>query len=852
MARAKKTTKTDDRNWVEDYADGGKSIISIDQEIKESMRSYIDYALTERALPYIDGLKPVHRAILWCMWEGNMKSNHDYVKSAKVAADVIGAYHPHSPDAVYGAAAAMSRSRGDNSRCGACKLTLALCDFHGNVGASFEDGPAASRYTSMRLSPSGESCVRDTGSGAVFMEPTFDAKHTLPEVMPVRIPLLLINGSNGLAYGYNVSWQQHNPVEALNACLVRLANRKCSVQDIKDVMPGPDYPSGGIAFDRTDDGIDTAYATGFGNITLTSRYTITRNATRSRHLIDFYETPHGIPRSGDNSIIEGITQFANKHPEYGIVDVKNLSGGEHECLIEVSVKSSLNPEIVAAALIAPSSGTKLTQTMSYRQSAVIGSFEKSDMVDATGRSNMLRLTNPKPRDIGVVEYIDAFLDFRYACVVNACEYEKEKAEHRKHMIDGLLKALLDIDEVIAIVRKSQNADSAKNNLKKAFKLDDEQATYVLSIPLSRLTRSDKIQLETNAKKLEEEIKRLAKILSSKKNVMNEIKRQLEEELSKIDMPRRTTLVSADGKKIIAKGRENRDQMNQTKDIISAITGKVPTSGNGTAANGDAAVPAMSLTVEGNTSVYLSPDGKISQTSKKAPEYIQALTEIDMHSVILIVFENGNSLRVHAYELPLKPTLLSQKCAGIMDLGVDGAITDKFMALATSDGNVKVLKCDTLTKAEECPVISLSGKAKVLAARPIEDGSFFVFVSSAANLLRFPVSSVNPQGRTSGGVAGIKLTEGASVIYATIDTEDAILITATNKTIKQTLLAEFPPKGRGAQGVRCHKFLKGEEALSKAYVGQKPDAKGATLPKPAGRDASGTAAEGLDKVTFNEK
>ena len=841
MAR-RKTQETDTRNWETDFADAGKIASPLDQEVKESMRSYIDYALTERALPYIDGLKPVHRAILWCMWETNAKASSSYVKSAKIASDTIGAYHAHSQDAVYGAAAGLTRAKADDSKCGACKLNACLIDGRGNFGASWEDSPAAPRYTEQRLSKTGEACVRDTGSGAVFMNPTFDAKHTIPEVMPVRVPLLLMNGSSGLAYGYNVFWLPHNPAEAIRACILRLDEPNCSVADLKKIMPGPDFPGGGIAVDREEDGLATAYETGFGGIVLTSRYTIQRNATRSRHYIDFYETPYGVPRSGDNSIVEGITAFATKHPEYGIMDVKNLSGGKDECLIEVSLKSSVNPDVVAAALTNPSSGTKLTQTVSYRQSAVIGGFERADTVDATGRGGMLRLVNPKPRDVSVLGYIDAFIAFRRACVINSCEYERERAQHRKHMVDGLLKALLDIDEVIAIVRKSRDSSTAKNNLMKKFKLDGEQADYVLAIPLSRLTRSDKIQLEANAKKLEEEIKRLTKILSSDENVLAEIRRQLAEELEKQKIPRRTTLISPDGK-VIAKASETKEQLAMTRAIAASISGK-PVS----AASDE---PVAGLTVEGTTSVYLSPDGKISQTSKRAPEHTQFLKDVDLHSRILIVFENGNSIRMSAYEIPAKPTLLSGRCVGFMDLGREED-ADKMMALATTTGTVKVLKCSTLTKAEECPVISLDANSKLSCARGVEDGLFFVFVTSAGNLLRFPVSSVNSQGRTSGGVAGIKLTGDATIICASVAAEGDIVVTSTGLSIKQSLLSEYPPKGRGSQGVRCHRMVKGEEALTAAYIGASPVAKDIELPALAARDASGVKMEGLSNLSFREK
>ena len=856
---ARKTAKQDDRNWVEDYADGGINYLGLDEEILQSMRSYIDYTLTDRALPYIDGLKPVHRAILWCMWDKGLKHNAGRAKSLAVSGDVVGRAHPHSGDAVYGAIAGMTRSNGDDSRCGACGGTLCTIDGKGNWGAEFFDKPASPRYTEIRLSKSGEACVQDVPKGAVFMNPTFDAKWVLPEVLPVRLPLLLINGCDGLAYGYNVQWLPHNPAEALAAVITRMDNPKCTAADIRKVMPGPDFPSGGIIVDRSENGIDAGFETGKGNMSVTSRYTISKEGRRN--IISFYETPYMVARSGGKrtdkvpaSIVMGVTKFAEEHPQYGITDVKNLSDKDHECLVEVSVKSAVNPEVVAAALVNAANRTRLTETVSYRQSAVIGDYEESPVPDASGAEGVLKLSHLKPQDLNMLEYLDAFIEFRCACVVNAANSERKKLLRRKHLQDGLLAALLDIDEVISIVRNSQDKESAHKNLKKHFKLDDEQADYVLGISLSRLTRSDRIEIEDETKKMAARIKELEKILSSKKNIRAEVRKQLVELQEEQTLARRTTIVSENGKILAKAAGESRDQQAQAKAIAAAAQGKVAQVSAGKSADGDDdSAPAVpSLIVEGSTNVFLSPDGKICQTTRKAPAHVQKLIDVDLHSTMLLVFEDGNSLRTKVHELPSKPSVVMKKCVGFMDLGKDGELADKQLALATSDGIVKVLKCDTLTKAEECPVMAVNPQAKILAARPYDDSSFFVFITSAANLLRFPVSSVNAQGRTSSGVAGIKLTEGAKVVFASVSPETDIVVSVTNKTAKQTLLSEFPAKGRGSQGVRCHKFLKGEEALTQAYVGAAPAISQGELPELAARDASGKPVEGAGSLSFSEK
>lgn len=859
----KKAKKIDEkeRNWEIDYADGGYEEKSIDSEILNSMRSYIDYTLTDRALPYIDGMKPVHRAAIWYMWDHKIKSTSNYVKSQSIAGGVIGTLHPHSADAAYGATAGLTRDKADDTKCGACMLNLSLVDGHGNFGASFEDTCAAPRYTEMRLSKNGELCVSETDDGAVFMNLSFDVKTKLPEILPSKIPALLINGAVGLAYGYNVSWLPHNPSEAIKACILRVDNPNCSVADIKKVMPGPDFPSGGIVVDSTSDAISQAYKTGFGTLTLTSRYTINK-LTRGRHAIDIYETPYGVARSGDKSIVAGISAFADDHPEYGITDVKNLSGNEHECLIEVTVKSGINADAVAKELIDPSSKTLLTQSTSYRQSAIIGDFERTDQPDATGRTNMLRLANAKPADLSLLEYIDDFIAFRKACIINSSEFKRDKALHQKHLVDGMLKALADIDEVISIVRRSQNKDTAAKNLKKRFKIDDEQAAYILSIPLARLTRSDKIQLEDNSKKLNAQAKKYDKILSSDANIRAEIKSQLTEILEQQCLPRRTTIVSSDGKIIARAKSDKKDTVALTTQTALTALGKANTASVTSTVTPDSsdspAVPSQpSLTVSGTTTIYLNAVGELCQSTKRQQMPVQTLPDVDLNDTILIVYRDGSSTRLRAHELPSgKYAKVVKAAAGVASFGPDESRRVD-VAMITTDGKVKVLDSSTLTKSPDCDVMKVASGATIAAARPVTGDQSFVFVTSAANLLRFKVSTVNKQGRTSAGVAGVKLGKDVRVVFATvIDADAASVVTSTGASVKVSAVSDFPEKGRGTLGVRCHRFVKGESRLTDAYVGVSPVAKSGAkafeLPKPAARDASGTKTDGLDGLRFGEK
>lgn len=854
MARNTKK-KSIEYDWENEYANGGIDRVDLSDEILKSMQSYIDYTLVERALPYIDGCKPVIKASLWAAWKLGLKPSSGYLKSATLSSDVVGHYHAHNGAAVYGAIAGSTRENGDDTRGTGCSIQLSLFDGHGSWGDTAPEAEAAAdRYTEVKLSKTGANCIKDTASGAVFMLPSFDAKSVLPQLMPSHLPLLLINGSDGLAYGYNVSWLPHNPSEAIQACIHRIENPKCTPEDIRKIMPGPDFPSGGIVIDRSEGGLKEVYATGFGNISVCARYEIVQG-NRGKHMINIYQSPFKVPHSsqdkssGGNSILGGLIEFAKEHPEYGIVDVKNLSDYEHECFIEVSIKAGIDPNIVAAAIMDKSSKTHLNETVSYRQSVVLGDFIESPEPDATGVEGVLKLTNPVPRDTGMLEYIDAFIDFRVACNTNAGKFERNKAMEQKHLIDGMLTALIDIDKIIEIVRQSKDKEAAKKGLMKHFKLDDVQADYILAIPLSRLTKSDKIQLEGNSKSLAAKIKSLNKMLSSRKNLIAETKRQLEEELEQQSLPRRTTIVNARGK-IVAKAHTDKGaKLEETKGIISTLFGEkvsLPMSSEGETSN----IAAPQLKMSGKTTVYLTNKGEIASADKDIANYVYKLIDIDMEDNVLVVYADGSSTRIKGFEVPAKAALLGKKAVGIAKYDEQEPVN---IVMTTSDGKVKVLDASTLTKNPDCDVIKVSSGAEVLSARPVVDGDQqVVFVASNANLLKFPASSVPVQGRTSTGVAGFKLVKDSKVIGAFVADEGDMLITNTGKSIKVTPLSEYPVKGRGSQGVRSHKFLSGEEALIGAYIGSSPrrsDKK--ALPKPAARDASGTKQQGLGKIEFSE-
>lgn len=836
-----------------EFAGGGIFEAPLDKEILTSMRSYIDYTLTDRAIPYVDGMKPVHRAILWCMSDMGLKPGAGYRKSASVAGNGIAKFWPHSADAFYLASAGLARQKGDDSRAAACKLNLCLVDGHGNFGASYEDEPAAPRYSEERLSETGQSCVDDVARGAVFMEPTFDAKSKMPQLLPTRMPLLLINGSDGLAYGYNVNWMPHNPVEAMRVCVAAVRKGgEISTDRILHYMPGPDFPSGGIVIDDAEGGLRQAIETGFGSFTLTSRYRVV-DGKRGRHVIQFYETPFGVNRSAasesdSKSIIRGVSKFIDDHPEYGMTDVKNLAGADDDCLIEVYVKSGSNPETAAAALLDPASKTNLTVRMAYRQSMVTGDWEPSEVPDASDEKGVLHLVNVRPRDMGVAEYVRAWIDFRRACIRNETAKDERDSRAKAHLLEGTLAVLADIDRLIAIVRKSDGRDKAKDAVMRAFKIDDAQAERVLSIPLGRLTRTDEVKLRADVKELNERADADAALLADQSLVDRQITDELTEEARRHKMARRTTIVSAGG--TIVAGVDGKDGQRCIPGVKAVKRATV--NGNDDV-DEDADNEASGFYSAGPADLFRDASGRV-WTGDAKPTHVQREHAEEALSRCLIVGVDGTARRMTCTDVPKKPSIIGGPAAGVVplgDLGPDGGAAPAGDAIIlTASGKVKRLSgTDLPVRTDEFPVIALAPGDSVIWASPFDPASQVTFVTSDAKLLTFPESEIDhAQGRSAGGVAGISPRKGARVIGGFATPAGATVITSTGTGAKLTPLSEFPTHGRGTSGVGCQRMLKGENALTFAFVGagaQALDADGNDVAlSTSPRDSSGERVRGV--------
>lgn len=781
MARKSKVS-TQDASVFDTPARAIKDVDIVD-EIETMFVPFAQYSIADRAIPSVlDGLKPSQRRILWAMQYAGFTSKKPYVKSARIAAETIGNWNPHGDAAAYATMANMVKPY---------IMNVPLVDGKGSFGFVAGDTESASRYTEARMDPIADMFMEDIKYDAVDMRPNFDERLMEPVNLPVIFPVLPVNGATGIAVGFATNCAPHNPGEIIDATIALITNPKMTVEDLIKIVPGPDFPTGCDIIGT--DGIRDAYLTGKGKIKERAKYRII-NESRGRHVIEFYEIPYNI---SPERVIDDINKLRNAGSVQGITDVMNLMDKSNPVRIAVYIKSGIDAKALAELLI-----------------------DNSPSLYCTFAINQTALLNDAPHVFPMTNMLQEFIDFRRQVITRRTKTQIKSCEHDKSLQEGLAIALLDIDKVIAIVRASNTNIQVYTNLKKTFDLDDEQAKYIGDMRLIQLKRKDKLEVDKKIKGYEAELKRLRSIIKNQSNLDKELIKELLDAKQLIDRPRKSH--------VIKKTIEEFDRMNgESKEQLSA--------------DANNASPISDIMVSGTTSVFLSGNGEVSQSKKRPTNTIQAIHDIDLNDIVLVIRTDGSSIRVPAYELPEKPTMLSKATAGIVRLGKSDKPTG-YVAMSTNDGHVKVLDISTLTK-QDCDVISLAPNAKVTSAVPLTDDLDFIFITTDAKLLHFNAKTVNPQGRTSKGVVGIKLSNGAQVLFAGASVPEAMVITATESSSKMTPLTEYPAKGRGTGGVRCHKFLKGEKALTFAAAAKNiiaVSSEGEVLEIPVGkRDGSGT-------------
>ncbi|NIH85136.1 DNA gyrase/topoisomerase IV subunit A [Amycolatopsis granulosa] len=822
MARRSKTTVTRVDPAAFDQAGAQVFENPVKTEIEDSYLEYAYSVIHSRALPDArDGLKPVHRRILFSMNEAGYRPSHAYVKSSRVVGDVMGRYHPHGDTAIYDA---MVRLAQDFS------MNAPLIDGHGNFGSP-DDGPAASRYTEARMSPEAMLLVGELGEETVEFRPNYDGSLLEPSVLPAAYPNLLVNGTSGIAVGMATNMIPHNMGEVIAAARWLINHPGATLDKLMEFVPGPDLPTGGMLLGL--DEVRKAYETGRGVVRMRAKVEIgPLPGSRGRQAITVTELPYGV---GPEKVIEKITEEVNKSKRLtGIADVKDLTDRENGTRLVIECKVGVNPQPLLADL--------------YRLTPLEQSFGINNLV----------LVDGQPQTLGLKQLLEVFLNHRYEVVTRRTRYRRRKREERLHLVEGLLVALLDIDKVIRLIRNSDNAAEAKDGLMKRFKLSEIQATYILDTPLRRLTRYDKLELEDEQERLRAEIAELTKILDDDR----ELKKVVSAELAKIakDFPteRRTALIDGDLKEVLAASKpagplEVADDPCQ---VILSATGLVAR----TAAESEEA-----------------PEGR-RRNGRVKHDTVAAMVHSTARGQILLLTSRGRAFKTDVLPLPVLPERAGtvslrggmaarelvpldkgEKVVGIAPLG-EQAAGSPGLALGTRQGVVKVVAPDWPVRSDEFDVIGLKDGDEVVGAAWLTGGEeTLAFLSSDASLLRFPASLVRPQGLKGGGMAGIKLAGDAEVVFfGAVRTDDAahgepMVVTATGQSVKTTPFAEYPAKGRATGGVRAHRFLKGEARLTVGWVGPRPagaakNGDPVELPEPTiRRDASGAPHPGPEVV-----
>lgn len=785
--------------------------IDVSQEMRTSFLEYSYSVIYARALPDArDGLKPVQRRILFQMDHMGLRPDKGHVKSSRVIGDVMGRLHPHGDSAIYDAMVRLAQP---------FTMRLPMVDGHGNFG-SLDDGPAAPRYTEVRLAPAALAMTESLDEDVVDMVPNYDNTLEQPDVLPAAIPNLLVNGSSGIAVGMATNMPPHNLGEVIAGAQYLLAHPDATLDEIITYIPGPDLPEGGKIVGL--EGIHQAYKTGRGIFKTRALAHIENISARKKGIV-FTELPYLV---GPEKVIEKIKEGVQNKKLQGISGVQNLTDRHHGMRLVVEVKNAFNPEAVLAAL-----------------------YQHTPLEESFGINNVA-LVDGQPRTLGLLELLRVYVDHRLSVTRRRSVYRLRKAQERLHLVEGLLTAILDIDEVISVIRSSDDSAAAQRRLMAGFDLSEAQAAYILELRLRRLTRFSQIELESERDTLRETIEYLSGILASEEKLRDLVSSEMGDIAEKYGTPRRTLLLASE-----------------------AVA--TPTSGK-----------PMNMKVQDDPCwVLLSSTGLIARIvsdaelphadSRSAHDAIRAAIRTTNRSEIGVLTTYGNVYRLPALdvpEIPLTHATLSlaggaraadmftfhkgEQILTLISLNAD----DAPLVLASAQGKIKRLNSAELPTKSPFDVITLADGDVLIGAGRAADDATLVLVTSAAQLLRFAASAVRPQGRAGQGIAGINLSDGASVIALGVvpesELDDAVVVTLASTSdslpgtaagsVKTTPLSAYPAKGRATGGVRAQRFLRGEDQLQLAWVGPQSahavSATGTPIELPAStdkRDASGT-------------
>lgn len=722
------------------------------QEIKDSFLDYSMSVITSRAIPDLrDGLKPVHRRILWSMFEDGNTPDKPHKKSATTVGYVMGHYHPHGDSSIYDAMVRLAQWF--NQR-------YTLVDGHGNFGNIDGDGAAAYRYTEARLSKISLEMLRDIRKETVNMMPNFDETSPEPTVLPSRIPNLLVNGSMGIAVGMATNIPPHNLGEVIDACVAYIDNPDIDVNGLMQYIKGPDFPTGGIILGNS--GIKKAYETGKGSITIRSRAEIVEHGNHSQIVVtevpygvNTYELKNKVAELVRDKVIEGISDYHT--------DLKN------GIKITMTLKKDANPQVVLNNL--------------YKHT----SFQVNYGI------NMLVIDMGTPRTLGLKDIISKYLDHQREVIVRRTRFDLKKAEERTHILEGLKIALDNIDEVVKLIRSSKSDQDAKEGLMSRFGLDDIQSQAILDMRLRRLTGLEREKIEEELEQLIELIKDLRDILANEQRVLDIIKEEMLEIKDKYADERRTSI------DMTAIDYIEDESLIPVEDIVVTLTNKgyvkrVNSQTYKTQNRGGVGVKGMTTNEE---------------------DFVEQLISMTTHDYLLFFTDKGKVYRIKGYEvpeysrqskgLPIINLLSIEKNEQVtVMLKVENNDPNRFIVFCTQNGLIKrteLTEFDNIRNNGKI-AITLKDNDKLISARKTDGTKEIMIASSNGRMIRFNENDIRVMGRTASGVRGIDLGDGICVGCEVTDKTEQILVVTEKGYGKRTNIEEYRQTHRGSKGVKA--------------------------------------------------
>lgn len=738
-----------------------KNIINVDLE-KKMKDSYLEYSMSvivSRALPDVrDGLKPVHRRILYGMEGLGLDPNKPTRKSARVVGDVMGKYHPHGDSAIYDALVRLAQD---------FSTRYPLAQGQGNFGSVDGDDAAAMRYTEVRMSKIAKEMLRDINKDTVDFMPNFDEEEMEPTVLPSRFPNLLVNGSNGIAVGMATNMAPHNLGEAIEACVAYMKNPEISIEELNKIMPGPDFPTGAYILGKA--GIKDAYETGRGKVKLRAVAKI-EPFKKNRERIIVSEIPYQVNKA---RLIEKIADLVKEKRIDGISDIRDESDRKG-MRIAIEIKRDSNANIV------------------------LNNLYKYTQLETTFGIINLALVDGIPQILNLKELIQYYIVHQKEVVTRRTSFDLSKAKARKHIVEGLIIAIDNIDEIIKIIRSSYDNDEIKKIFLERFGLTDKQSQAILDMQLKRLSGLEIDNLNAENKELAETIAYLLSILNSEENLIELIIKEMEEIKEKFSDARRTKIIPDEGEIEI-------EELIEREDVLLTLTN-------------DGYIKRLPI----DTYKVQNRGGKgIAAGNTKEGDFIKKIKTTNTHEDLLFFTSLGKVYSLKAYEVP-EGSRQSRGVAiiNILNLESGERITemmtlselndDSQIVLQTKDGTIKKTDAENFTNIRKNGIIAISLKDddKLISVRQIDKEEELIISTKQGMTIQFNSADLRSMGRIAQGVRAIKLADGDEVVSMNIKGDETYLLVVTENGFgKKTSFSNFKNQNRGGKGVKCHKVTK---------------------------------------------